>query len=757
METVFSILSYLFTAFQVAFGFGFMIFVHELGHFIMAKKAGVKVEKFFLGFDFWNLKIFSFTRGGTEYGIGVFPLGGYVKMLGQEDLPTGKLETDDLPSDHYLAKTTGQRAAIIASGVIMNFLSAFLLCIIVFYMGVDFIQPVIGNISGNSPAWKSGIRVGDRIISIDGEKIERWNDVAMGMALSSSDSNIHKVGVERDGKRLMIDVETSRHEMTGLQHAGIQPMFDLKIRGIAENGYRNQPSPSMKAGLKIGDRITKWNSEPLESWQDFISRVRTSVDKSVQLSVERDGQEITVEFVPSLKPIGMNYYGCGVYPLSTMRITGVRKGGPADIAGIREGDRLTAVDGRKIATIKQLSDILGENKTAPVSMMIERNGTTETVEVTSVYNTQTERYLIEVSLDSSPFLGPVTAVEKESPADKAGISQGDFIVKCDGKPVRTVYELKTALQTGNKHTLTLQKKSGIQIQTNIVLRDPEESGLLGRFVQRLDTLFNSRVHINDPYGTGMLFSYKYIAGYIEPGTTAAESEITKGDELFSMEYTENGESVPVTGDALTGWGAASYYFSRMIAERLSNSSQVDPKTVKLNVSVKRGDEILGPFTLHPVDMPENSEGWAGIEPAPLSFTVQPENFLDACRYGLTEPVVMLKKVFDVLHGLFISHRVSTRSLSGPLGIVTVTFLYARMGLSKLIYLLAFISVNLAVVNILPFPVLDGGHLVFLFIEKLRGKPVDIKIQEWIQTAGLVILLAFVIYVTMNDIRLITHL
>lgn len=757
METLLSILSFLFTAFQVAFGFGFMIFVHELGHFIMAKKAGVKVEKFFLGFDFWNLKFFSITRGGTEYGIGVFPLGGYVKMLGQEDLPTGQMKTEDLPSDHYLAKTTGQRAAIIASGVVMNFLSAFLLCILVFYMGVDFIQPVVGDISGNSPAWKSGIRVGDRIISINGEKIERWNDVAMGMALSDSDNNIHSVVVERDGKRVAIDLETSRHEMTGLQHAGIQPMFDLKVRGIAEDGYMSEPSPAMKAGLEIGDRITGWNGEPLQSWQDFIRRVRVSVNQRVQLTVERDGEKRRIDFVPSPKPVEMRYYECGVHPLSTMRVTGVRTGGPADRAGIREGDRLIAVDGRETASLDELGEILAENGSTRVRITLKRDGKPLEVELTPVHDKESDRYLIEVSLDSSPFLGPVNAVENDSPADKAGISEGDFIVQCDGKPVFTFYDLKTAFENGKRHQLTVRKKNGEMTQTAIALRTNSKPGFFERFSQRLDTLFNSRIHINDPLGSGMTLSREYIAGTIEPGSTAAESGITRGDKLHTIEYTLNGEPVVIQGEALRGWGAVGYYFTQMISARDMKKKQADPEGIELTVSVKRGEEIAGPFSLHPVETPENKEGWAGIKPAPLSFTVKPENFLDACRYGLTEPVVMLKKVFNVLHGLFISHRVSTRSLSGPLGIVTVTYLYARMGLSKLIYLLAFISVNLAVVNILPFPVLDGGHLVFLFIEKLRGKPVDIKIQEWIQTAGLIILLAFVIYVTMNDIRLITHL
>ncbi|MFM8707310.1 MAG: site-2 protease family protein, partial [Planctomycetia bacterium] len=142
---------------QVALGLGFVIFVHELGHFLVAKACGVKCEKFFLGFDVGGMKLASFTWGETEYGIGALPLGGYVKMLGQDDNPAAAaeearraralIESGDLPHEptsdphpawdprSYPAQSVPERMAIISAGVIMNVIFAVLMASWAFGLG----------------------------------------------------------------------------------------------------------------------------------------------------------------------------------------------------------------------------------------------------------------------------------------------------------------------------------------------------------------------------------------------------------------------------------------------------------------------------------------------------------------------------------------------------------------------------------------------------------------------------------------------
>src|SRR6185295_16600423 len=173
---------------KVGVGLGAVIFVHELGHFVVAKLCGVKVEKFMIGFDIGGYKV-SWRRGETEYGVGILPLGGYVKMLGQDDDPAHIAEQMrksqvDVNSAHakpvrgpngetyyvdrrsYLAKSVPQRMAIISAGVIMNVIFAVIFAVIAYGIGVPYIPAVVSEVEHGSPAWEANIRAGDEIEQI---------------------------------------------------------------------------------------------------------------------------------------------------------------------------------------------------------------------------------------------------------------------------------------------------------------------------------------------------------------------------------------------------------------------------------------------------------------------------------------------------------------------------------------------------------------------------------------------------------------
>src|SRR5262245_22147754 len=168
----------------VAGGLGFVIFVHELGHFLVAKACGVKCEKFYLGFDIYGLKLAHFQWGETEYGIGILPLGGYVKMLGQDDNPSRaaqERERSMLPADgqggaagtataldprSYMAKSVPQRMAIISAGVIMNVIFALFMAVIAYAMGVREVACGISAVLPGEAAWKANLQPGDRILQI---------------------------------------------------------------------------------------------------------------------------------------------------------------------------------------------------------------------------------------------------------------------------------------------------------------------------------------------------------------------------------------------------------------------------------------------------------------------------------------------------------------------------------------------------------------------------------------------------------------
>ncbi len=191
---------------QVLLGLGAVIFVHELGHFLVAKMCGVKCDKFYVGFDAFDIKIgdrviiprslIKFQWGETEYGIGILPLGGYVKMMGQDDNPgniekeiersinegespdsaytaTGLIDRSKIDQRSFLAKSVPQRMAIISAGVIFNLIFAVLFAAWAFKSGVDYEPPVIGNVIGGGPAWENDL-VGSTLVSIGGKKVEGY-------------------------------------------------------------------------------------------------------------------------------------------------------------------------------------------------------------------------------------------------------------------------------------------------------------------------------------------------------------------------------------------------------------------------------------------------------------------------------------------------------------------------------------------------------------------------------------------------------
>ena len=149
----------------VALGLGLVIFIHELGHFAVAKWCGVKVERFSIGFGpvLWRV-----TRGETEYALSAIPFGGYVKMLGQDDADPSQMADDRIAKDprSYTAKSVPQRIAIISAGVINNMVSAVVFFVIAFMLGVQYQPAIVGNVVPGMPAWKAGLRQGDTMVSV---------------------------------------------------------------------------------------------------------------------------------------------------------------------------------------------------------------------------------------------------------------------------------------------------------------------------------------------------------------------------------------------------------------------------------------------------------------------------------------------------------------------------------------------------------------------------------------------------------------
>ncbi len=216
-----------------------LIFFHELGHFLFARLHGVKVEIFSIGF---GSTLFRKSIGETEYRISLIPFGGYVKMKGQDDLNPSEYSTD---RDSYNSKSPFQRFTILFGGPLFNFLLAFILFVIVGYTGFQSLAPVVGDLQPNSPAIKSGLERGDRILAINGDEVESWKEMAK--KIENSDGEL-LFQIERRGAILKIAITPKIERATNIFGETIYK----KMIGISPSGDTIQIEMSLLEAIQYG-------------------------------------------------------------------------------------------------------------------------------------------------------------------------------------------------------------------------------------------------------------------------------------------------------------------------------------------------------------------------------------------------------------------------------------------------------------------------------------------------------------------------
>jgi len=278
------------TLLSFLFVLGVLIFVHELGHFLAARRLGVRVLTFSLGF---GPKILKFTRGDTEYCISAVPLGGYVKMAGESP--------DDPRSgapDEFLSKTKWERFQVLIMGPVMNILLAVVVLAIVLAQGAEVPAyldqpPVVGVVDAGSPAERSGIRAGDRILTVGGERVDTWDHAEI--AVKMRPSRTIPVTVERAGRTVAFDVQSTSEGRWEAGAIGIAPMIRPMARAL-ERG-----DPADKAGMKPGDVIVAVNGQRMSSTQDLTTAIRGNAEKPIDLLITRGGVEQHLPVTPILK------------------------------------------------------------------------------------------------------------------------------------------------------------------------------------------------------------------------------------------------------------------------------------------------------------------------------------------------------------------------------------------------------------------------------------------------------------------------
>jgi regulator of sigma E protease len=642
----------------VVLGLGAVIFVHELGHFLVAKWCGVKCEKFYIGFDIGGKRICRFRWGETEYGIGILPLGGYVKMLGQEDNPAraaeeieraraagqsiGEARARAFDPRSYLAKRVWQRMAIISAGVVMNVLFAFLIATVAYLSGVHYVPCVLGQVEPGSAGWEAGLHVGDEILRVEDQSNPWFQDLAAASALSDSAQGV-EILVKREGvaEPFTVRVHPRKTEDSLAPVMGIGPTNELKLRakdptidylpaGKANPGF--EPEDVIKA-IEVASVV-----ETVETYAEFQRVMYQNADKTLTIHVDRKGGEARIVVLPNhLLDLGL--------VMKMGRIASVQKGSPADQAGIKPNDALVLVDGQPAGDPMTLADRLLERAGDTVTLTIERGNTQFDVHTTLVRPTWVESLPRPGSPVSVPSLGVAVQVlnmvdhaQPGSPAASAGLKDGDEITR---------------------------------VELVVPARTPEEA---------------EQVHYSD--------------------------------------FSETNRNWP-------------YVFGKALQESRPGTK------VRLFLKTEQVVELT------PVVCADRYYPIRGLGPTLLERVHQSENLAEAMERGFNETLKGITMIFKVIRGIA-QGDVSAKGVSGPLGIAEAATDAAKKGLPDLLLLIAIISVNLAVVNSLPIPILDGGHMMFLLYEGLFRRPPSERIQIGLSWAGLIFVASLMLFVFFVD-------
>ncbi len=269
---------------------GILIFIHELGHFVVAKLGGVGVEKFSLGF---GPRLFGVKTKETDYMISLLPLGGYVKMVGGD---FGEEQTN--PEDRhrsFIHKPVHIRALIVAAGPFMNLVLALVLLPVIFMIGVSvpaFLDKpaMVGYVSPKDAAAKAGMKAGDVIISIGGEKIKNWEGVMTAPQLDAGKT--HDILVLRGNETLNLKISQAKGEDASTGYAGFLPPMPPVI-GEVTNG-----NPAKEAGVIAGDEITAIDGAAIIHWAELESHIQKDGGKKKTFTVRREGKAVSFVITP---------------------------------------------------------------------------------------------------------------------------------------------------------------------------------------------------------------------------------------------------------------------------------------------------------------------------------------------------------------------------------------------------------------------------------------------------------------------------
>jgi len=715
--------------FEVSLGLGIVIFVHELGHFLVAKACGVKCEKFLVGFDVpikigpWQLPrtLWKKQIGETLYAVGIIPLGGYVKMLGQDDNPAnaaaeaertkvrktdvegdGSAEADpgvettanetgveeeefELDPRSYTAKNVPQRMAIISAGVIMNLIFALIFATIAFRMGAPFNPCVLGPTVAGSPAFVEDLPPGGRAVQI------------------------HKHGRKSEYLRFRMDL---------LQNVGItggKEDIDILIR---------LPNGEEKWYTLRAEKVTINTTEvPILGIKPVVS---TSMPGEMPVVTGQPAAEAENPFL-----------------------------GHDTIVAIRAGDQEYEV--RDYLDLKRVMLKHAEDE---LTFVVRRGELPAGVEGGSESD---DRPKAESTIAPNPMrrlglsleMAPVMAVQKGSPAD-GKLNIGDVIRSVDGHALYEPFDYDGKQIVLDPMTLPhyLRWRAGEEVPFAIEREVGGETTEIEVAITPKAPKINAEnfypIYRMSADALGIAYEIENTVKFVQPGSAAAETGLQVGDVLTSAKFiAADDEKLKIESEQLyltekpiplgeeKGW--------LKVVERL----QLSLADTTVEFEFERDGET-DTATVASFD----SEVWfnenRGMRLVSKQEICKADSWGQAMVFGWRNTIDSMTHVLRFLRNLT-TGRISPTNLGGPLTIATIAGSEAQAGVPRLLLFLTLLSANLAIINFLPIPVLDGGHMVFLLYEGVRGKPVDERWAMGLTLAGLVFILGLMVFVIGMDL------
>ncbi len=795
----------LWKAFLVAVGIGFVIFVHELGHFLAAKWCDVHVTTFSIGFG-PAIPGLSFRRGETLYKVALLPLGGYVNMVGEGP----EADEDEGYPRSFKNKPVGQRMVIISAGVVMNVLLGCVCYVLVYRLHGERRPPaIVGWVQPGTPAWKAGVHSAMRIDDVNGRKNPFWDTLNIEVASAPAGRAIPFVFETTDHRKVEVGL-TPRLEPTddkpvigvGLaQRARLptaryfaatgQPPYALRTPAAAARVVDLRPGdvPVAATDPARGGAVTALPAGPRAALAELARRMRDPAlaDQPLTVRVRNGGAGDPVE--RTVPPGGFAYED---------QVVATTDPGAADPFVLKElppdpfpdpAVKESPDEPRDFFEyqdrMKQLADraalVRVRRKAAPDAPASEL-----TLLVPPAYHH---------TLGLRMTLGRVAAVRSGSPAEKAGVQEGDQLTRVvlttsagraefragDVDPARLPDLLADAAAKGSgpkRVELTVLRPDKRNEEKSLETvdwddaRDFSEEPASGArsplSVPQLGLAYLIQATVtavvpDDPGAAvgaaaggaasrGLVSMAPGAAAGARPGDTVLAIRFRQPPEKKGAAATEWGDWVGLQdkarfdpGDACEQWA----YIEAALQSRDNYEVQLKVRGGDGKVVYLPGRGEAAPAEgLTAVEDPTWPLAERGLIFEPDVWLQKTDSTATALAYGVERTGEFIRQIILSLRGL-VTRRVSTKTLGGPIAIASTAFYAAEDPFTLLLFLGA-ISVNLAVANSLPIPVLDGGHMAFLIYEKLRGRPPSPAVQNAATILGIVFLVALMLFITFQD-------